>query len=486
MTGIVVQDTTNLLNAIARGAEALSCGAGWPDGMETLLAELGNVTGVSRVFLFQVIDRGEDYIVQDYIAEWVGERKYALLGDDGLSMFRTERSEPEYWAIHESRKAGSHHAIIVSELPDCKVRRLLEGQGVRSMLTIPLMVDGRQWGVLGLDDCEREYRWSESEVALLRTASSLLTNSILHARLHARQQQFDILKRFTDCFAWELDLKRMLLWISGDLSGEPGGRELYLTMNKAFRMVHPRDRRALTRAVNEHIASGEKTFRHDVRLYRPGGGWTWAEIIGSLERTEHGELRQFAGIVVDIRRRKVKEMKLQEQACRDPLTGAANRRTFERNLSFYVDRARSEAMDLALLAVDFDRFKEINDTWGHPVGDMVLKKFVRISEQCLRGGDVLARIGGEEFVVLLPGAGMDSAVRVGERIREAVADLGPLLEAGSIGFTISIGCAIWDDAMSRPDDLLEAADKALYEAKHAGRNRLVCHSGDCPLPSTES
>ncbi len=475
MKGPEVHDTTDLLNAIARGAEALFRGKGWPEGRETLLAELGNVAGVSRVWLLQVIGRGDDYIIQDYIAEWVSNPRYRLLGDESISMFRTASSDAEYWDVHELRKKGKHYSVVVSELPDCSFRQLLDGQEVLSMLTIPIMVDGRQWGVLGLDDCEREYRWNESEVALLRTVSSLLTNSILRARVHSHQKQFDILKRFNDWFAWEFDLGRMLLWVSGDLSEKEERDGRYLTMRRTFRMVHPQDRRALVRAVNAHIASGEKTFRHDVRLYGADREWNWVEVIGFLERTESGEVYQFAGIVVDIRKRKSREMKLRRQAHSDPLTGVANRRTLDQRLTYYCDLAENNGLELSVLLIDFDRFKQINDTWGHKVGDMVLTEFVRLCEQCLRGGDVLSRIGGEEFVVLLPGADCSSAIRVGERIREAVEDLSLLLEAGSIAFTISIGCATWNNGVGGPDEFMEQADKALYTAKRSGRNRLVCH-----------
>lgn len=475
MTGSEIHDTTNLLNAIARSAEAFGSGAGWPEGMDTLLAELGAVTGVSRVWVFQVVDRGEDYIVQDYVAEWASQQRFKQLHLKRLTMFRTEAADREYWTMHEARKKGGHHSMAVKELPESRLKSFLEGQGILSMLTVPVMVGGRQWGVLGLDDCEREYRWSGDEVALMRTAASILANSVLVSRVKARQKQFDILKRFTDCLAWELDLKRMLLWISDGRSDREDGRELFLTMRKAFRMVHPGDRSDLVRAVNAHIASGERTFRYDARLFDMTKKWVWMEIIGSLDRNERGEVLQFAGIAVDISERKQQEMELLEKAALDPLTGVPNRRAFEEGLAVHTGRAAAGEMKLSVLLIDFDRFKEINDTWGHKVGDMVLKQFVSICMQSLRDGDMLARLGGEEFVVILPGAGKSSAVRVGERIRASVEDLSLLLDTGKVGFTISIGCATWGDTIREADDLLEAADKALYEAKRTGRNRLVSY-----------
>jgi diguanylate cyclase (GGDEF)-like protein len=224
--------------------------------------------------------------------------------------------------------------------------------------------------------------------------------------------------------------------------------------------------------VQQYIDNEQGTFRHDIR-FRRKGSWVWAEVIGTLERDDKGRPVQLAGIALDIRRRKREEMHLAREARLDPLTGISNRRTFDHMLEHHLNRAEDAGGDLSLLLIDFDRFKQINDTWGHSVGDMVLKKFVNICSDCLRSDDVLARIGGEEFAIILPGATSRAAIRVGERIRLAVEELNLLLEAGAVSFTISIGCVTKNKKHDTPDAFVLDADKALYKAKHNGRNCVV-------------
>lgn len=479
MDNSLCNGTFKLLDAVTAGAEALCRATGWPDNIDRFLRTIGQATGVSRVWIFQTVELGEDYIVQDYVAEWADISNHVQIGMPMFSMKRTEINEPEYRKLIEDRKKGKWHKILPRHLPDSWLRRtLLDQQGILSMLTVPVMVDGVWWGVLGLDDCRREYDWTDRDVQAMRLAAIMLANSILRSHLHATTKQFEILQGITASSTWEYDVHRSRLWLSGHFvkRGELSGSNLFMSPRSMMRLIQPTDRADFFSALRSYIQEDfGGTFRHDVRLRRPDErGWVWSEVIGRLKRDEDGNPLRMAGIVVDIGHRKTMETRLREQARTDPLTGASNRRTFEQHLSFYMSRAVTEEMELSLLMIDFDRFKRINDTWGHGVGDMVLKKFVEIANECLRGGDVLYRLGGEEFAVILPGAGARAAARVGERIRESIEDLNLLLESGVISFTISIGCATRKNDQTRPDSLMEAADESLMHAKRSGRNRLVC------------
>jgi diguanylate cyclase (GGDEF)-like protein len=139
-----------------------------------------------------------------------------------------------------------------------------------------------------------------------------------------------------------------------------------------------------------------------------------------------------------------------------------------------MDVARAEQTPLSVAILDADHFKQVNDTWGHGVGDQVLQGVARALTAAVRDGDVVARYGGEEFVVLLPGVGGAAAAERGESIREAV-EADALRLGGAAGptrVTVSVGVASFPADAAGLDALLQAADHALYEAKRGGRNRV--------------
>ncbi|BDW98423.1 GGDEF domain-containing response regulator [Maricaulis maris] len=159
----------------------------------------------------------------------------------------------------------------------------------------------------------------------------------------------------------------------------------------------------------------------------------------------------------------------------DALTGAANRRAFMQYLDIQTQNAGRDEIPLSVIMVDLDHFKLINDAHGHGAGDRVLVETVRAIQGCLRDGDMLGRLGGEEFCVILPGAGLHSAALAGERIRAAVEAMTIATEAGDpVPVTASLGVASLanSDLIVSPDALLQAADAALYHAKDSGRNRV--------------
>jgi two-component system cell cycle response regulator len=165
--------------------------------------------------------------------------------------------------------------------------------------------------------------------------------------------------------------------------------------------------------------------------------------------------------------------RLERLAAVDPLTDAYNRRFGLGRLREEFSRAVRAENPLGVLMLDLDRFKAVNDTYGHLVGDRMLRAVAGACRRVVREGDVLIRYGGEEFLVLLPGAGPDDVRQVGERIRRAVAETAVDEGGIRIGVTVSLGGATYGEATDSPDELVALADTALYEAKERGRNRFV-------------
>jgi diguanylate cyclase (GGDEF)-like protein len=165
---------------------------------------------------------------------------------------------------------------------------------------------------------------------------------------------------------------------------------------------------------------------------------------------------------------------LERLAATDPLTGVDNRRRFIEHVETEIQRVRRGGSPFCVLALDLDHFKSVNDRYGHQVGDDVLKGFVQTCVASIRLYDCVARVGGEEFMVLLPQAVLEAALVIAERLRTAVASASFLCGVHRLtGVTVSIGIAQSGRDGDTIDDILRVADERLYNAKHQGRNRVI-------------
>lgn len=168
--------------------------------------------------------------------------------------------------------------------------------------------------------------------------------------------------------------------------------------------------------------------------------------------------------------------RMRDQSTHDELTGLANRRLFRHQLTMEIDRARRFAKPLSLVAVDIDHFKQLNDRHGHPTGDAALRAVAELLASSVRKVDTVARVGGEEFMILLPRADVDEAGAVAEKLRLAVAAAVLPGGADQPGGHLTVSLGVAELTLSESDDgesLIERADQALYAAKHAGRNQVV-------------
>jgi diguanylate cyclase (GGDEF)-like protein len=167
---------------------------------------------------------------------------------------------------------------------------------------------------------------------------------------------------------------------------------------------------------------------------------------------------------------------LQLQARRDSLTGALNRRSMDEEFSRLIALHARTSEPLAIMMIDVDHFKVVNDHYGHLVGDQVLRQLAALTQGTIRKQDYFARYGGEEFCILMPITTEDEAMRLAERLRQVYQDLPMEAASGVWHSTISIGVADSNSAVLTPHTLIAAADKALYTAKQSGRNRVVAFS----------
>jgi diguanylate cyclase (GGDEF)-like protein len=167
-----------------------------------------------------------------------------------------------------------------------------------------------------------------------------------------------------------------------------------------------------------------------------------------------------------------RSLRLERETQEDALTGVANRRCFLQRLAAEIDLALAVGRPLSIAIADLDHFKIVNDELGHPVGDRALRESARLMRRHCRNSDLVARIGGEEFAVILPGMTRDDAVAFCESLRSGVAGHEWQALHPELGITISIGVAQWDGT-AEIEELVQAADAQLYRAKRAGRNQVA-------------
>ncbi len=196
------------------------------------------------------------------------------------------------------------------------------------------------------------------------------------------------------------------------------------------------------------------------------------------ERREHeSELLRINSALEEQVRERTSELESANSALRslastDPLTKVANRRSFSERTVSEMERSRRNGRPLSLLMLDLDFFKKVNDTWGHAGGDAVLCDFARTTESVVRTTDIVARLGGEEFAVLLPDTGIEGAEILARRLLDSVRARSVAYNGGEIVYTVSIGLAAFGGAEETYDSLLDRADSGLYLAKRNGRDRM--------------
>jgi len=301
--------------------------------------------------------------------------------------------------------------------------------------------------------------------ALQRTLRTLERERGELARSNRRYQA--LLQRI-GAVLWEADPDTLCVrHVSGDVRSLLGvDPEAWLAPDFMDRHVHPEDAgRVRERLRSLPALGGVATL--DYRMLRADGRCIWVRDIVAPERDAEGR-HLLRGLRLDITESKRAEERLAFLADHDPLTGLLNRRRFQEELERHVALARRHGHEGALLYMDLDQFKYINDTFGHQSGDRFLLATARRLAQALRRSDVLGRLGGDEFGVILPETGVRDAVRVAEHLLAALREQ---QEEGAPRVGASIGIVVFPRHGERAGDLLARADMAMYAAKERGRNR---------------
>jgi diguanylate cyclase (GGDEF)-like protein/PAS domain S-box-containing protein len=262
--------------------------------------------------------------------------------------------------------------------------------------------------------------------------------------------------------------------------------EQLLTMT-ADDISHPDDV-AGTAEARRQLRDGASIHRNEKRYIHANGHVVWVSVNATLVRDADGNPSYILGQIQDITDRRRFEERLQQLVDHDPLTGLFNRRRFEQELERHVAHTQRYGAQGALLVLDLDDFKSVNDTLGHHAGDELIIAVAALLKAQLRDSDVVARLGGDEFAVLLPTGGADEAEAVAAKLVRAVREEITVLGARrSRRVTTSVGVAPFGAADASGEELLIYADLAMYEAKEAGRDRSAVYAaGRDDLPHVQA
>ena len=268
---------------------------------------------------------------------------------------------------------------------------------------------------------------------------------------------------------------RRILKANEALSEISGYRVDELTGMRLDDLTDRRDAAVETAQFAEMMAGPDDEYRCELRLVTADGRRRWVSYgvarIGEAKPGNHAVVH-----VEDITDRKGYEARLLHLAGHDPLTGLANRRRFREDLERYLELATQAKVGGALILLDLDNFKDINDTLGHPTGDALLRAIADVFRRKFRRGDLIARVGGDEFAVLLWALDLTESTAFTQQVIEAVRDVEIDSDGQSVRATVSAGLVMLDTVDgATADDLIANADLAMYEAKERGRDQMVAY-----------
>ncbi len=321
--------------------------------------------------------------------------------------------------------------------------------------------EGDPWRVLVVDDDPDVFRVTELSLRRLRfrgRAVQLLTASSGRAARALLDRERDIALALIDVV---METETAGLDLIRTIRTELGLNDMRIILRTGQPGQAPERDVILNYDIDGYAHKAEMTA---MRLF--------TSVVAALRAYE--TMSNLSRLTVELEKRvAARTAELEKLAMIDPLTGVANRRHFEMRAVVEIEEARRCGRAVGVVMMDIDHFKRINDCYGHATGDAVLKQVVDTATRHLRPGDLFARIGGEEFALLLPGSDCENSLEVAERVREAVATAQIEVAGLRIPVTLSLGVATRADEDDDIEPVMSRADHALYRAKAAGRNRAL-------------
>ena len=445
------------------------------DAVNIVLDMIGKTIGVSRVHLVRFRTDDAGVFRANIQNEWCAPGWRPVLDSPRLRDMDGAGMLPET-VLSDLRqgKAAAFSSNLSGAFEDLRKR---------ACLALPIMVEDRLWGLLGFIDgnrTEREWSWAESDA--LQTLAGLFGVAITRAQYVAQLADANMIVHNSPTILYRLrgEPPFPLIYISHNIAkfGHDPQRLIGST-RWAKMLIDPKDKERTTEAMIRVLQKDSQPSSIEFRMLTGDGSVRWAENRYTPVRNKDGRLVEVEGIIIDITERKAAEDRIALLARTDSLTGLANRATFIDRLRQAFAAARRGAHCFAILYIDLDHFKNVNDTLGHGIGDLLLQEVSNRLRINTRESDVIARLGGDEFAVIQTEMAEPTiAASLAAKLQKALAMPYDLAGNEITVVSASIGVCPYTAASAGPDAMLAQADLALYRSKEEGRNRFHFHSDD--------
>ncbi|MBI5329849.1 MAG: diguanylate cyclase [Betaproteobacteria bacterium] len=437
--------------------------------LNSVLSELGRETGADRVYIYENRRAMRDQPLTASLAyEWVRPGVDALLGREELQRLDLGKRLPR-WEYNLA--AGLSVRGRISAFP-LEERQLLEPLGIRSMLLAPIRLSDEFWGFLGFDAVHQAREWSAAEENVLRLVAASLGAAIVRRRAVEELRLSAVVFENTRDGIFIADTHSGLLAVNPAFEEITGYVEAEV-QGRPYHFLHTSRPEQDTQEVIDRTVREQGHWQGEVWSRRKDGGLFPQRLSLSTVRNEWGETTQLVGLISDISQIKEAEAHLQHLAHYDALTDLPNRLLAQSRLEHALEKAQRHKGHVAVLFIDLDRFKQVNDTYGHQAGDELLVAVAKRLGSRLREEDTLARLGGDEFLFLLESVrSPKDAAKVSSALIQLLLKPFSLKTAGgaSVSIGASIGISLFPTDGTDSISLTKAADAAMYQAKQAGRN----------------
>ncbi len=452
----------NILHAIKKMAHNFLQHVDWKAALNTEMVRLKNAADTSAIFIYQ------NHIEKN---ELVAKRLYAI-NDNVQARARKQVHYRKHhlmrWKRHLERGEYVNGSIYSY---DKSKQKLLKAFKIECLLILPIFVNKEWWGFLGIGNTV-DYRLNVTNIEMLSTVASIIGSAINNERnLHSLEMSSAVFEHTMD----------------GVLITNADNRIMHV--NAAFSDITGYQPKEVVGKDPKFLKSGT----HDKHFYQQmwaqltqKGNWQgeitnrkkngeiyieWLSV--NAIHNDNGEIENFIGIFSDVTHQHKDAQHNAYLATHDPLTGVSNRILLHDRLEHAIEHAKRFDKCFAVIFCDLDNFKPINDTYGHSVGDEVLKYIAGIMKSILRKDDTLCRYGGDEFVILIEELkGFESLETVLSKIR-TLSNQSFSINGIELTVGISIGAAIYPNDAQSPEAILSAADQAMYNAKKQGKNTIA-------------
>ncbi len=379
--------------------------------------------------------------------------------------------------LEAHQKGEVVHIPDVSQMPkDEALRSVLEQQGIQSLIVLPLLHESMCIGFVGFDSVREKRSFTDPELDLLKVLAEIISNVILRQQaekeLFDARHRLDLTLRGTNTGLWDWNIQDEEIFINEQWAKILGYtlQELQpLSFQSWMNICHPDDLAVSNALLEKHLAGHTETYECEIRMQHKDGSWIWILDRGKVvEWDNNNSPLHMTGTHTDITEIKKYAEQLQYLSLHDQLTGLYNRTYFDNELH---RMQKSREYPISIICCDVDGLKLINDTMGHQYGDKLLQSSAQALQVCFRESDVLTRVGGDEFVALLPRTSFEDGKKIMHRIRSMVHKYNQAHD-GHMPLSLSIGMATADDKEDLLEEIYKIADDRMYEDKLQNRDRF--------------